>query len=159
MIRRVRGLEFDGSCINITLGLTQIPHISFSYSDNVSSEWVREMGSQIPVADTPGIYETEDGSLKMRSSVARELLFPRLPQFGAANAIMQAVSNFVHPDIGFDSDLLEDFRIMGSKSSLENSAKGIEAEFAVRYRLIKWTNQRICFGSQTGGSAVGVLRL
>lgn len=159
MIRRVSGLEFDGSCINITIGLTQIPFIGFTYGDNVKPEWVRELGSQVPTADTPGVYETTEGKLKMRSSVARALLFPFLPQFGAANAFTQMVVNYLHPDIGFDSDQLVDARILGAAASLEASAKAAEIELPARYRLVKWTSKRVCFGSEFGGFALGTMLL
>jgi len=159
MIRRVTGTEFDGSCINYTIGKTVIPFMSTSYGDNVSIEWVYEMGTQVPVAQTPGLYKPDEGKFKLRSSVARALLFPLLPQFGAANAKTQAVCNFVHPDVGSDSDLLVDFRILGSAASLEASAKGTEVEFKCSYRLVMWTSKRICFGQTKGGGATGVLRL
>lgn len=159
MIRRVTGTEWDGSCINITIGKTQIPFISFSYGDNLSPEWVYQMGSQVPVADTPGQYKTEDGKLKIRSSAARVLLFPALPQMGAGNAVTQAVCNYVHPDSGSDSDLLVDFRILGGAASLEASGKATEIELKCRYRLVKWTGKRICFGQTNGGGRTGTLRL
>jgi hypothetical protein len=158
-INRVTGTEFDGSCINITIAKTQIPFISISYGDNVSPEWIYQMGNQIAVAQSPGQYKPDEGKLKMRSSVARVMLFPNLPQFGAANARTQAVVNYIHPDVGSDSDLLVDFRVLGSSASLEASAKGTECELKCSYRLIKWTSKRICFGATVGGGATGTLRL
>jgi hypothetical protein len=159
MIRNVTGIEWDGSCINITIGKTQIPFISFSYGDNIAPEWVYQMGSQVPVAQTPGQYKTTEGKLKLRSTVARVSLFPNLPTGGAGNALTQAVCNYVHPGVGADSDLLVDFRVLGGAAALEASGKGTEIELACSYRLIKWTDKRICFGQVAGGGTTGTLRL
>ena len=159
MIRRVTAVECDGSCFTLTIGLTEIPYLSMSYSDNVAPEWVYETGSQVPTADTPGQYKPGDGKLKLRNSVARAIILPNLPQFGAANAKTQAVCNFLHPDVGADSDLLEDFRILGGAASFEASAKAAEIELSIRYRLVRWTDRRICFGNPRGGGAIGTLRL
>lgn len=159
MIRRVTGVEFDGSCINVTIGKTQIPFLSISYSDNLEPEWVYQMGSQIPTAQTPGLYKPGDGKLKVRTSVARVTLFPALPTAGAGNAVTQAVCNYVHPDVGSDSDLLVDFRLLGGAAALEATAKGAEIELTFKYRLVKWTNKRICFGQTNGGGATGTLKL
>lgn len=159
MIRRVTGNEFDGSCINVTIGKSQIPFISFSYGDNVSIEWVYQMGVQVPVARTPGQYKTTEGKLKVRRSVADVMIFPYLPTAGAANATTQAVVNYVHPDIGSTSDLLVDFAITGSSASLEASAKGTELEIPCIYRLVKWTGRRICYGATVGAGRTGTLRL
>lgn len=159
MIRRVTGLEFDGSCTHITIGKTECPYLSAGYGDNLESEWIYEMGSQVAVAQTPGLYKTEEGTLKMRSSVARVLLFPNLPALGAGNAITQCVVNYVHPDIGADSDLLVDFRLKGAKAAIEASAKANEIEIKFTCRLIKWTSRRVCYGSTTGGGATGTMKL
>lgn len=157
-IRRV-GLNFDGSCVHMTIGKAEIPLISSSHGDNVKAEWVYRMGLQVPEADTPGQYEPEEGTIKMSGVNARTLLYPLLPQFGAANVRRIAVVSFSHPEIGTDSDLLRDFRIMGSKMSLEASAKGTEVEFKVRYRYVAWTERRIIFGNPAGTGVRGAVRL
>lgn len=154
-----RGLNFDGSCQHLTIGKVEIPYISLSYGDNLKAEWVYRTGQQVAEADTPGQYEATDGSLKISGVNARSLLFPLLPQFGAGNVRRNAIVNFSHPEIGQDSDALVSFRIMGNKESLEASAKGTECEFAIRYRLIMWTERRVCFGNPGGTGAVGVVRL
>ncbi len=159
MIRRVTGNEFDGSCINITLGKTQIPFLNFSYGDNVAKEWIYQSGSQVPVAQTPGQYKTTEGKLKLRRTVASVLLVPALPSGGASNGLIQCVVNYVHPDIGSDSDLLVDFSVCGGSAALEASGKGTEIEIPCSYRLIKWTNARKCFGQTVGGGRTGTLRL
>ncbi len=153
------GLSLDGTCVHVTIGKVEIPYISFGYGDNLKSEWVYRAGMQVPEDDTPGIYEPEEGSLKMSSRNARSKLFPLLPQFGAGNVRRSAIVSFAHPEIGTDSDALIGFRIMGTKASIEASAKGLECEFKVRYRLIQWTEKRICFGNPAGTGARGSIRL
>lgn len=154
-----RGLNFDGSCAHLTIGKTEIPFISFSYGDNLKAEWVYRAGSQIPDADTPGQYETEEGSLKLSSVRARADLFPFLPQFGGGVQLLSAVVTYAQSSIGRDSDLLQGFRIMGNKASIEAGSKGLECELKVRYRIVRWTEKRICWAAQTGANPSGRIRL
>ncbi len=158
-ISTVARKDFDGSCVSVTIGLSEMPVIKSTYGDNVKAEWVRELGSMIPTADTPGIYETTEGTITMRSAVARESLFPYLPQFGAAAADTVATIVYTHPDIGTDSDQLVGFRVMGAKTSLEAAAKGLEVELTIRYRKVLWTDKAVCFGNENGGFASGELAL
>lgn len=159
MLRNIAGRELDGSCYNLTIGKTIIPFTSFSYSDNVETEWVYSSGSQLPDAQTPGQYKPGDGKLKVRGVTARALIIPNLPQFGAANARTVAVCNYVHPDLGSDSDALIDFRILGASMSAEATSKAQEIEFTCKYRLIQWTSKRIVFGNERGGGPRGAFRL
>lgn len=158
-IQRRSGLNFDGSCNHLSIGKAEIPFISFSYGDNLKAEWVYRAGQQVPEDDTPGQYEPEEGSLKMSARNARSLLFPLLPQFGAGNVRRVAIVSFLHPEIGTDSDALIGFRLMGTKTSLEASAKGIEVELKVRYRMVAWTEKRICFGNPNLTGVSGTVRI
>lgn len=158
IVNRV-GLNFDGSCSHLTIGKAEIPFISFSYGDSLKAEWVYRSGTQTPEDDTPGQYEPEEGALKLSSRHARDSLFPLLPQYGAGNVRRVAVVTFAHPEIGTDSDALIGFRIMGNKASIEASAKGLECELKVRYRLVHWTEKRICFGNSAGTGARGTIRI
>lgn len=157
-IRRA-GLNFDGSTVHITVGKIEIPVISESHGDNVKKEFVWKLGAQVPEADTPGQYEPEEGSIKMTTVNARTKLFPALARLGAAGTRVNAVITMFHPDIGDDSDLLEDFSILGGKQAVEASSKSIEIEFKTRYRLVRWTRRRICFGNPGGTGAVGSVRV
>jgi len=154
-----RGLNPDGSCNHLTVGKIEIPYISMSYGDNLKAEWVWESGKQTPVDDTPGQYEPEEGSLKVSARIARVLIFPLLPQFGAGNVRKEAIVNFVHPEIGSDSDALHEFRIMGAKASTEAGGKPNEIEFKIRYKLVLWTEKRICIGNPFGTGVSGSVRI
>jgi hypothetical protein len=159
MALRVLGLNPDGSCAFFTIGKTPIHFLSFSYGDNVKAEWVKQAGTMIPVADTPGEYETEEGALKVTRVVWSAEIAPLLPKWGAANARRVAIVNFVHPEIGQDSDALTGFRILGAKQSIEAGSKGLEVELKVRYRIVQWTEKRICFGNPRGGGIEGTARI
>lgn len=158
-IQRRSGLNFDGSCAHLTFGKVEIPFISISYGDNLKAEWVYRAGEQVPEDDTPGQYEPEEGSVKISSRNARSVLFPALPKLGAGNVRRVAIVSFKHPEIGNDSDALIACRIMGTKASIEASAKGDEMGFNIRYRMVAWTEKRICFGNPTGTGAVGTVRI
>lgn len=158
-LQNIEGNELDGSCTNLTIGTTIIPFISFSYSDNVETEWIYRSGSQMPDAETPGQYKPGDGKLKISGRNARALLLPALPKIGAANAKFVCVVNFIHPAMGSDSDALYGCSIKGNSASLEASAKGQECEFTVKYKYIAWTSKRIIFGNRRGPGAVGASKL
>lgn len=157
-VQRV-GLNFDGSTVHMTVGKIEIPLISASYGDAVKSEWTYRTGIQVPEDDTPGQYEPEEGSMKISDVNARVILFPALAKFGAANTRRVAVVTRTHPEIGTDSDMLVGFRIMGTKASIEASAKGQEMEFKVRYRIVAWSERRMMFGNPSGTGAVGTVRI
>ena len=157
-IRTVSGTEFDGSCVTLTIAKTPFRVISLSYGDNVETEYVYEIGSQMPEAQTPGQYKPADGKIKMRGSVAREIL-THFPQIGAANARTIGVVSYTHPEVGSDSDALHGLRILGLSASVEASAKAMELEFTIKYRWVAWTSKRIVFGNNRGGGVRGRLNL
>jgi hypothetical protein len=157
-IKRV-GLNFDGSTVHVTVGKIEIPVISATYGDNLKSEWVYRLGTQIAEDDTPGQYETEEGTLKMSDKNYRLDLMPALAKYGAGNTRVKAVITRTHPEMGTDSDALLGFRVMGAKSSPEAGAKGLEIEIKTRYRVVQWTNARKVFGNPTGTGAVGRVRI
>lgn len=157
-IKRV-GLNFDGSCVHITSGKFELPLISASYGDGLKAEWVYRLGSQVAEADTPGQYETEEGSLKLSTVNARAILIPNLAKFGGGNTRRNVIVTYDHPEIGSDSDQLIGFRFVGFKTSPEAASKGVEVEVKFRCRLIKWGNARMAIGNVGGTGAVGVARI
>jgi hypothetical protein len=154
-MKRVLGLEHDGSTVAMTIGRTQIPLTAAAYGDNISPEKLRMMGSQKIDAITPGTYDTDDGSIKMPMSVFRAEFAPLMDQYGFGNRPLPIVFSFTHPDTGSDSDLLEECRILGIKEALENTNKPNEVEFKFMTRQIRWTDRRITINAQDTAEPLG----
>lgn len=141
-MRRVKGLELDGTTVNMIIGRTQFDCLKSSYGDNLQPEKLRQMGKQTIDAITPGTYETEDGKFSVSESVWRAELAPLLDVHGFGNRIIPVIFTYTHPELGDDSDYLE-ARIVGLNGSNEASSKPLEREFKLIIRQIFWTDRRI----------------
>lgn len=141
-ITRINGVEFDGSCCTITFGAYEIPFLSADYGDSLTPEKVRQCGSQEISALTPGEYDVDAASIKFRSSVFRAVLMPLFQSVGFGNQRIQLVVNFVHPEIGADSDMLVNARIINPKAAVEASNKGLEIETKWQPQQVLWTSAR-----------------
>jgi hypothetical protein len=141
-IRRVSRIALDGSTITMTMGRHQIPSTKASYGDKLETEVIRNMGAQEISARTPGIYSTEDAKVTMESVTFREVLYPLLQQSGYGNEQIPIVFAFTHPDLGDDSDLLEECRFVGIAQALEASAKALEVEFGIVFNQLYLGNDR-----------------
>jgi hypothetical protein len=141
-LRRLGPIAFDGTTINIAIGRTIVPCLKASYGDKLETQTISNMGSQKIDARTPGTYSTEEVSLTFESTKFRELVAPRLQVDGFGNERLQLVVAFSHPDIGYDSDLLDNCRITNGATALENSNKAAEVELKLTTDQIYWTQQR-----------------
>lgn len=154
-IRRVIGIEVDGSIVTTTFGRHEIQCLSASYGDGLETTFLTEMGSQRQSAQTPGTYKTEDGAFKFRSTVFRALVMPLFPRRGFGNVTIPIVVGFSHPDIGNDSDLLATARFVNLKQAWENSNKAAEVEVKVTYQQVFWTSRRCTINALKGAVPVG----
>lgn len=160
-IRRVIGVELDGSTVTTTYGRREVPALKATYADMLETEVVRQMGSQRQDARTPGIYKTDTCTISYRASVFRASLMPLFPTNGAGNVVLPIVVGFTHPDIGSDSDLLNGARCVNWSQAVEASAKGLEVETKWELIQIFWTSQRKTINQISGplGSAIASLGL
>lgn len=139
-IRRVINVEFDGGSGHVTFGRQEVPFIKANYADMLETEVVRTCGSQRQNARTAGTYKTDTCSITFRCSEFRAILLPLFPKNGFGNIRRPIVSNFDHPEIGSDSDLLDGARCVNLAQAIENSNKGLEVE-------TKWELDQIYWGS------------
>lgn len=154
-IRRVIGIEVDGSIVTTTFGRHEIPCLKASYGDTLETAFLVEMGSQKNAAQTPGTYKTEDATFTFRSTVFRARVMPLMPKFGGGNIIIPIVIGFSHPDIGSDSDLLSGARFTGWKAAYENSNKAAEIEIKATVLQVRWTSRRQTINALNGAVPVG----
>lgn len=154
-IRRVTGIEVDGTIVTVTFGRHEIACLKVGYGDSLETAFLNEMGAQSIAAQTPGTYKTEDLSLTMRSTVARARFFPLFPKNGGGNIIVPVVVGFAHPDIGSDSDLLRGVRFTGLKAAYENSNKAAEIEIKGTFTQLFWTSKRITINALKGAVPSG----
>lgn len=158
-LRRVAGVGFDGSTVSIGIGKADIRCLSSSYGDSLKPEALSYMGSQRIDEMSPGSYETEEAKLKMSSKVFRTELMPLLPQHGFGNVRIPITVTRSHPDLGDDSDLLENCRLTNIPAALENSAKLEEVELTFKPQQIYWTNERKTINALQGAVPVGLIGL
>lgn len=141
-MQRVVGLGIDGTTVSISIGKTAIPCLKADYGDTLDPQFLSYMGSQEQDEQTPGTYKTDDLNLVMSSVVFRTLFMPALAANGGGNTPVPIVVTRTHPDLGSDSDLLENVRFKGIKAAVENSGKAEETPIAGSVRQIRWTDQR-----------------
>ncbi len=142
-MRRVQHISLDGSTVAITIGRHEIPCISASYGDSLETETLTPMGSQSIEERTRGVYKTEAAKIKMSSLIFRSMLAPLLPKEGFGIQIFPIVVSYTHPDLGDDSDLLNESRFINTAIAVENSAKVLEVEFGIVFNQLYTTNKRI----------------
>lgn len=158
-IRRVTGIGFDGSTVAITIGKTEMPLTMASYGEKLTTAWLAEMGSQTRGEQSAGVYEPEDGKLKMSSRRFRADFMPLLPVNGFGLVRLPIVVSFAHPDLGSDSDLLENCRFTNLANALEASAKVQEIELTFSLSQIRWTNRRMTINALKGAIPVGAVAI
>jgi hypothetical protein len=141
-IRRVAGIEQDGTIVTCTIGRTEFRLISAAYGDSLETAVATEMGAQDQSARTPGTYKTETAKLKMRVTRARRDFLPYMPKYGMGNARLSLVIGFFHPDSGSDSDLLQGARLTKIGANYENSNKPGEMEFELEFLQLFWGESR-----------------
>lgn len=154
-ITRNKRLGLDGSTVTWKLGTLDVPLVSASYGDSLSTEFQPTMGSQERGEQSRGTYSCEDAKIVMSSAVYRTILAPALPVNGAGNLLLPIVISYVHPDLGDDSDLLEDCRLVTPTTSLENSSKIINVELTFTVAQIRWTDRRVTINTLDGVEETG----
>lgn len=142
-MRRVNRIALDGSTLSILFGRNQIPCLKASYGDKLETAVLSNMGSQEIDARTPGNYVTEDAKVSMESVVFRAQFAPLLQVDGYGTEQIPIIFAYGHPDIGDDSDLLEQARFVGLNLAVENSSKAFEVEFSIVFNQLYLTDQRI----------------
>lgn len=158
--RRSRTIGLDGSTVSLLFGNLPVPLVSASYADSLTTEWQPNMGSQERGEQSRGTYSCEDCTIVMSSLVYRSILLPALPVNGAGNLRFNFVVSFVHPDLGDDSDLLENCRIVSVSHSLENTAKITNGEIKLTVGQIRWGDRRVTLNAldnveETGENGLG----
>ncbi len=151
MPTRVIGVEYDGSSANLTFGVHLVPILKADYGDSLEPDPVIQTGSQAIAAYTPGSYKVKQAKITFRSSVFRTDILPRMPGSGFGNVRISLVVNFIHPEIGADSDLLQDARIMDIGAAIEASNKGLEVETTWQPIQILWGSARKRINFPPGG--------
>ncbi len=149
-IQRVVGTEFDGTSVTTTFGRHPIKATKAAYKDSLEVEKLSSMGSQGQDAMTAGTYKTDQVSLTFRSSVFRSQLMPLFPTNGGGNIPVQIVVSFSNPQIGSDSDLLENCRCVNWAAACEASNKGLEVETMWETLQIRWTSDRKTLNALNG---------
>lgn len=156
-LRRVAGVGFDGSTVSITLGKVEIRVIKAAYGDKLTPETLSYMGSQSQDEMSPGVYSTDDTKITMSAVKFRTEFMPAMPATGGGNIRIPIVVSRSHPDLGDDSDLLEDCRCTNIPAAVENSAKLEEVELTFKTRQIKWTNERKTLNALAGAVPTGAI--
>jgi hypothetical protein len=156
-LRRVAGIGLDGSMVTATFGKIEVPLIKASYGDKLEPAFLSFMGSQQQDEQTPGTYKTDDVKLSMSAMVFRTLILPAMPATGGGNVRLPIVVGRTHPDLGSDSDLLENCRITNWSAAVENSNKAEEVELTATVQQIKWTDSRKTINQLRGVVPAGAI--
>lgn len=141
-MERVIGIGIDGTTLSITLGKTVIPCIKASYGDSTDPQFLSYLGSQQQDEQTDGVYKTEEVEIVMSAVVFRTLFMPAMPANGFGNVRFPIVVLRSHPELGDDSDLLENCRCKNLAAAVENSSKAEEIPLKFTTQQIKWTDAR-----------------
>jgi hypothetical protein len=132
-MRRVEKIALDGTSITMMFGRNQIACTKASYADKIETTAVSFMGSQAIDARTVGSYSTEES---MDSVVFRAEFMPLLQRSGFGNEQIPIVFGYSHPDLGDDSDMLDQCRFTGTSQAIEASNKALEVEFGIVFNQL-----------------------
>lgn len=149
-LQRVANIGLDGTDVSISFSSTTIPCIKMSYGDAVEKAMLSYMGAQQQDERSSGTYKTSEVSITMSSLVFRTVLMPLLPTVGAANVIFPLVVNRQNPNIGDDSDMLDDFCFTNFDAAVENSNALEQVELKGSVMQIYWTDRRIAINRRAG---------
>jgi hypothetical protein len=157
-MRRVKKIALDGTSITMMFGRNQIPCTKASYADKLETAVLSHMGSQTIDARTMGTYSTEEAKVSMDAVVFRAEFAPILQVSGYGNEQFPIVFAYLHPDLGDDSDLLDQCRFTGLSQALENSNKALEVEFGIVFNQLYLTNNRITINQPNPAVPLGASR-
>jgi hypothetical protein len=153
-MKRAVGRGLDGSTVRITLGKIEVSALSAQYGDKLESATLSPMGSQEIQEETDGTYSTEEVTVKVSALEFRTKLLPAMPKNGGGNVRMPMGVSFEHPDLGTDSDMLENFRIKNWPSAVENSNAAFEVELKGSCTQVYWGEDRKTI-NRLSGTEVG----
>lgn len=152
-MQRVAGVGLDGSTVTASMGKLDLRLVKASYGDKLEPGFLSYMGSQQQDEQTQGSYKTDNAKLTMSAVEFRTKLMPAMPTNGGGNLRVPIVIGRSHPDLGDDSDLLEDCRCVNWAAAVENSNKAEEVELEYTVRQIKWTDERKTINAIAGSTA------
>jgi hypothetical protein len=135
-MRRVEKIALDGTSITMMFGRNQIQCTKASYADKLETTAVSFMGSQAIDARTMGSYSTEEAKVSMDSVVFRAEFMPLLQRSGFGNEQIPIIFGYSHPDLGDDSDYLDQCRFTGVSQAIEASNKALEVEFGIVFNQL-----------------------
>ncbi len=141
-MRSVDRIALDGTCITLVFGRNEIPCTKASYGDAIETTTITNMGSQQIDGRTRGTYKTTDAKVSMQSQIFRDIFAPLLQKDGYGNEQVPIVFQYQHPDLGDDSDYLDQCRFVGIDQALENSNKALEVEISIVFNQLFLTDER-----------------
>lgn len=153
-IRRVGDIEFDGSCVTVTIGRAIVEVMKISYADSITTSTVTSMGSQEQDARTDGSYKTEQVSITIRGSLWRRDVLPTLPPNGFGNSRRSIVVGYKHPELGTDSDELAAARFVNLGAAMEAGEKAAEIELKCDIKQIFWGDGRFTLNRVKGHTQI-----
>lgn len=149
-ITRTANIGFDGSTVTTTFGKAEVRAISAKYGDKLEPEMQAEMGAQDQSEQTPGKYSTEEVEIVFSALRFRTEIMPLFPANGAGNVRVPIVVGRTHPDLGSDSDLLENCRCINWGAAVENSSKAETVTTKWTTMQVKWTDRRVTINKLPG---------
>lgn len=141
-IRRVVGVGLDGSNVTLTIGKLEVNAISAQYGDKLDKAKLSYMGAQQTDEITQGTYDAPEGEIKVSSVIFRTVVMPAMPPYGGGNLRLPIIVGFQHPDLGRDSDFLEDCLINNWAQAVQNSNAALEVPLKITIRQIYWGSDR-----------------
>jgi hypothetical protein len=142
MIRRVDGIELDGSSVTFTYGKIVAEVADVDYSDDITTAVGTSLGYQSQRYRTAGLYKTGTLTVTFRASVYRADVLPKLGKNGYGNIPKSAIVSYKHPQLGTDSDLLTGARILGQASKVESGEKALMIPIKFEVMQIFWGEGR-----------------
>lgn len=142
-MRRVNKIALDGTNITMMFGRNQVQCTKSSYGDKLETTTISYMGSQAIDARTMGSYSTDEAKVSMESVVFRAEFLPLLQKSGYGNEQIPIVFGYSHPDLGDDSDMLDQCRFTNLAQAIDNSNKALEVEFGIVFNQLYLGEDRI----------------
>jgi hypothetical protein len=142
MIRRVPGVEFDGSTISITIGRLVFEAEKVDYSDDITTTVGTSLGTQEQRYRTLGVYKTGQVTIEPRFSVLRRDFLSSLAPNGFGGQINPIIVGYWHPQLGKDSDLLAGARLVSITGGGEVGGKQLMMPIKFDIMQIFWGNGR-----------------
>lgn len=141
-LTKVGGAGFDGSNVTMSFGKLGIRCVKATYAETIETETLSEMGAQQIDARSRGTYKNENAKITMTAVRFRTEFLPAMTDSDMTGVGFPIVITRTHPDLGSDSDLLENARLTGIPASVENSASIEVMELEFVYSQVRWGDKR-----------------